>query len=127
MDLFRCEKLFAAGTRNAVDRKTGRCPFTKVRRELPEEHDVARAVFFGSVERGGTCRRVSKGGGGVRHLPGKTVGGFSISQRLIPACLLPHRGLVIGAIMGGAFAWTCRVCGPRSITGRGRGLPTGPP
>ena len=47
---------------------------------LPEEHDGAREEFFGSVERGGIHRRVSKGGGGVKHLPGKTVG--SLSRRL---------------------------------------------
>ena len=53
--------------------------------------------------------------------------GVSLSRRLIPTCLLPHRGLVFGAIIGGAFAWTGRVCGSRNFTGRGRRLPTGSP
>ena len=66
---FRSEKLFAAGKRDAFDRRTGRRPWRKTRGGLPEEHDVTLAVFFDSVERGGIHRRVSKGGRGVRHLP----------------------------------------------------------
>ena len=53
----------------------------KARGVLPEERDVARAVFFGSIEHGGIHRRVSKGGGGVRHLPGKNSwGSLSLSE-----------------------------------------------
>ena len=97
------------------------------RRGLPENHYVVRVVLFGTVENGGIPRLVNKGGGGIRHFPGKTVGGLSHSLRLFPTCLLPHRGLVFGAIIGGAFAWTGRVCGSRNFTGRGRRLPTGSP
>ena len=93
---------------------------------LPEKHYVAGAVLFGTIENGDITRPMSKDGGAVRHLPGKTVGGLSLPGRLIPAFLLPHRGLVIGAMMGGAFAWTGRTCGSRNITGRGRGLPAAP-
>ena len=53
----------------------------KARGGMPEKDDVARAVFFGgSDENGGIHRRVSKGGGGVRHLPGKTVGSLSLRE-----------------------------------------------
>ena len=100
-------------------RKAGRGP--------PEKHHVARVVFFGPVESGGITRLVSKGGRGVRHLPGKTVRGLSHSLTLIPTCFLPHHGLVYGAIMGGTFARASRVCRSRNITGRARGLRTGSP
>ena len=83
--------------------------------------------ILGTVENGGISRLVSKGGRGVRHLDEKPVGSLSHSLRLISTCLLPHRGLVYGAIMGGAFARTSRVCPSRNITGRVRGLRTGPP
>ena len=127
MALFRGEKQFAAGGRNAFDRKTERRPLRKARGGLPKESGDACALFISNVKRGGIRPRVSKGGDGVRHLPGKTVGGLSLSRRLIPACLFPHRRLVNGAVLGGAFTSTGRVCGPRSITGRGKGLPTGSP
>ena len=82
--LFRVENLFAAGIRNIFDRETGRCPLRKARGGLSEKHYVARAVFSGSVENRGIHHRVSAGGGDVRHLPGKTVGGLFLSGRLIP-------------------------------------------
>ena len=40
---------------------------------------------------------------------------------------LPCRGLVNEAGAAGAFAWTGRVCGLRTNSRRGGGLPTGPP
>ena len=40
-------------------------PRRKATGGLPEEHNVARDVFFGSVERGSIRRHVSEGGGGV--------------------------------------------------------------
>ena len=97
------------------------------RRGLPENHYVVRVVLFGTVENGGIPRLVNKGGGGIRHFPGKTVGGLSHSLRLFPTCLLPHRGLVFGVNMVGVFAKSGRVCGSQNISGRGRGLRTGSP
>ena len=73
MVLFSSEKQFAAGGRDAFDGTKRRRPLSKARGGLPEESDDACTLVVGSVERGGIRRRVSKGGYGVRHLPGKTV------------------------------------------------------
>ena len=53
---------------------------------------------------------VDAGGGSSTSIPGKAVGGPSLSGRRVATCFLPYQGLVIEAGVGGAFTWTGRVC-----------------
>ena len=106
------------------DRKMGRRPLRKSRGGLPEEHDVARAVLFGGVERG-SIRRVSKGRGGVRHVPGKTVGGLSLSETDPSLSFAPPRPRDRGHYGRRIRLDRSHLQSPKHYGKRERGLPTG--
>ena len=123
----RSEEFFAAGIKNTFNCETGSCSMRNSRGGFPEEHDVVRPVLLGRIKRGDIHRRARRSGGSVIHIPVKTVRVLYLSRRRVQVCFLPYQGLVVGAGVGGAFAKTGRVCGPRGIPGRGRGLVSGLP
>ena len=94
--LFRSEELFAAGIRDAFNRKTGRRPLRKVRKGLPEERDVVRALLLGRINAAVSIVAREEPGGMSSTSPEKQLG-VSLSGRRIPACFLPCQGLVIEA------------------------------